>query len=226
MTVNELPTLEEYWMGLAECLPEFSSEEQRVAIVLCRELAKGKPLSLEGLARALHATPAECRQLIESDPLKPFVHIRDDGRIVGFFGLSVVPMHHKLLIGGRTLWSWCAFDSVFIPELLGETARIESPDPETGKVIRLTITPNGIEAFEPESAVVSLLRPNFSECTSAENVIGKFCHFVFFFVSRKSGERWMRKHPGTFLYPLDEVQRLARRHNARNFGLELKRRNV
>jgi hypothetical protein len=55
-------------------------------------------------------------------------------------------------------------------------------------------------------------------------LIAKFCHFVFFFTSRSSGERWVAKHPGTFLYSFDEAFELAKRQNAKNFGAELARR--
>jgi alkylmercury lyase len=30
----------------------------------------------------------------------------------------------------RTLWTWCAWDSLFLPEILGHPARVTSPDPE------------------------------------------------------------------------------------------------
>ena len=58
----------------------------------------------------------------------------------------------------------------------------------------------------------------------AANVMAKFCHFVFFFASRASGERWVAKHPDTFLYSLDDAFALAQRLNARNFGRALAER--
>jgi alkylmercury lyase len=54
--------------------------------------------------------------------------------------------------------------------------------------------------------------------------MARFCHFVFFFASRRSGERWVAKHPGTFLFSLEEAFTLAKRVNARSLGLELARR--
>src|SRR2546422_7130057 len=74
-------------------------------------------------------------------------------------------------------------------------------------------------------SVVSFLLPDAHDFdSSAANVMAKFCHFVFFFTSRSSGERWTAKHPGTFLYSPDEAFALAKRLNARNFGPELARR--
>jgi hypothetical protein len=58
---------------------------------------------------------------------------------------------------------------------------------------------------------------------SAENVMATFCHSVFFFTSRESGERWRSTHEGTILYSLDEAYQMGRRLVSRQFGLELDR---
>lgn len=82
-----------------------------------------------------------------------------------------------------------------------------------------------LEVAEPKDAFVSFLLPEADDFdTSAANVMGKFCHFVFYFTSRSSSERWVAKHPGTFLYSPHEAFALAKRLNARNFGPELARR--
>ena len=41
MTRTNTPTVDEYWEALAKHLPTFSPEDQRVAVTLYRELAKG-----------------------------------------------------------------------------------------------------------------------------------------------------------------------------------------
>ena len=102
--------------------------------------------------------------------------------------------------------------------------RVTPPDPETREVVRLVATPDRVESVVPEGAVVSFIRIEAEIFrTSVANVTANFCHFVFFFASRSSGERWIAKHPGTFLYILDQAFTLAKRLNARNFGLELAR---
>lgn len=101
---------------------------------------------------------------------------------------------------------------------------MSSPDPETRQLVRLTVSPIGIERVEPEDAVVSFLHPEADDFhQSAENVIEKFCHSVFFFASRESGERWRAEHDGTFLYSLDEAFDLGLRFVVKLFGHELKR---
>lgn len=125
------------------------------------------------------------------------------------------------------LWTWCAWDSLFIPELLGATARVESPDPESGELVRLVVRPSGVTSVRPNTAVVSFHMPDASELdVSAANIMETFCHFVFFFAARGSGELWVAKHPGTFLYPIEDAVTLAKRLNIRNYGHELERRST
>jgi alkylmercury lyase len=176
------------------------------------------------LGRALGISPAESA-LLQCASINGFIYSDDQGRVLGFGGLAAAPMHHRFEVDGRTLSTWCAWDSLFIPEILGRPARVTSPDPESSEVVRLVVTPDRIESVEPDGAVISFIAPDAPVFgTSATNVMAKFCHFIFFFASRSSGERWVAKHSGTFLYSLDDAFALAKRFNVRNFGPELGRR--
>jgi alkylmercury lyase len=207
-------------------LRPFSPEEQRAAAALYHELAKGKAVDADQLGRALGISSAESRALLQRDAIKCFVYPDDQGRVLGFGGLTAAPMHHRFEVEGRTLWTWCAWDSLFIPEILGRSARVTSPDPETGKMARLVVAPDRIESVVPDGAVVSFIRPEARVFdVDAANVMAKFCHFVFFFSSRASGDRWTAKHPDTFLYSLDDAFALAKRLNATNFGPALAERS-
>jgi alkylmercury lyase len=224
MTTMHTPTVDQYWEALRAALPAFSPEDQRAAVALYRKLAQGRPLEVGDVAEALAVSVDEARSLLERPSLKAFVYADDQGRVVGFGGLAAAPMHHRFTVNGRTLWTWCAWDSLFIPEILGETAHVESPDPGTGELVRLTVSPTRVEAVEPRGAVVSFLLPDARDFdTTAANVVAKFCHFVFFFASQGSGERWVARHPGTFLYSVDDAFALAKQLNAQNFGPALPR---
>jgi alkylmercury lyase len=224
MQADKVPTPAEYWNGLEPHIQRFAADEQRVAVALYRELAKGRAVDAENLGQALGISAAESSALLQRDSIKSFIYPDDQGRVLGFGGLAATPMHHRFEVNGSALSTWCAWDSLFIPEILGCSARITSPDPENGEVVRLVVSPERIESAEPDNAVVSFILPAAQTFgTSASNVMAKFCHFIFFFSSRRSGERWTAKHPGTFLYSLDEAFDLAKRHNAQNFGAELAR---
>jgi alkylmercury lyase len=213
------PTLDEYWEELEPRLPRFSLDEQLAAVVLYRELARGRAVDEVQLATALETSVTEVRALLERDAIKSFVYRDEQGRVAGFGGLALARMHYRFEVDGRRLSTWCAWDSLFIPEILRQPAHVMSTDPESGALVPLIVTPSRIESIAPDTAVVSFVRPEASAfATSAENVMAKFCHFVFFFVSRQSYEPWAGKHPGTFTFSLDEAFALARRLNARNFG--------
>ncbi len=220
--INKTPDIEQYWEALEAALPRFAPGEQRAAVTLYRELAKGSPVSAEQFAAALDVPVATAENLLARDSIRSFIYPDEDGRVLGFGGLAAAPMPHKFDLDGRTLWTWCAWDSLFIPEILGEQAEVESRDPETGATIRLTVAPDGVRSQEPETTFVSFIAPDAEQFnSSADNLMGSFCHFVFFFESRESGEAWAAKHEGTFLLTLDEAADLAKRLNARNWGVAL-----
>src|SRR5438445_1932695 len=200
MTRTNTPTVDEYWEALAKHLPTFSPEDQRVAVTLYRELAKGQPVDAAQLRRALGVAPAEARGFLNRDSIKAFVYPDDKGRVLGFGGLAAAPMHHRLEVDGRTLWTWCAWDSLFIPEILRKRARVVSPDPDTGELGQLVVTPDEIESAEPQHAVVSFLLPDARDFdTSAANVMPPFCNLGFLFASRSPRERGVRERPGRHL---------------------------
>lgn len=143
-----------------------------------------------------------------------------------FGGLSVTPTHHQLTFNGRKLWAWCAPDTLEYAQLLGDTTEVETRDPESGQLIRLTVSPVRIETSEPTEVTVSIRRPEKWNATSSASIIASACHFHFFFASPESGQRWVAKHPETFLLPIDEVFVFIKRINRHMFGAELAQREA
>lgn len=226
MTRKNNTTVDELLEAAARRFPELSTEEQRAGIGLLHELASGEPVTIAQLAQALGISAGVAEALVRESTLSPFVHTDKEGRIVGFDGLAVAPTHHQLTVNGRTLWTWCAPDTLFMPELLGDTAEIDSRDPETDQPVRLTGSPDRVEAVEPKGIVVSVMAPKAWELTSADRIMASACHFMFFFASRASGERWVAKHPETVLVSLEEAFVFGKRRNARMYGAELARRRA
>src|ERR1043165_3138589 len=203
-------------------LRRFSPDEQRAAVALYRELAKGEAGDDSQLAGTLGISVVESGVLLDRDSIKSAIYRDGQGRVLGFGGLAVASMHHRLKVNGRALSTWCAWDSLFLPEILECSAEVTSPDPETGQLIQLIVTPERIASVEPRDAVISFVQPDAGVFrTSAANVMAKFCHFIYFFASQASGERWSEKNPGTFLSSLDDAFVLAKRFNRRNFGSAL-----
>ena len=204
-----VPALAERFVTL---FPQLDPETGKIAIAIYELLAGGKPVPYENLAAATGLSEDRVREVSEG---WPGVHY-EDGRISGFWGLTPRAFsRHRFEVEGRGLYTWCAWDTLFIPRILGKTARVESPDPVTGEAVRLTVTPKGMEGLEPADALMSMLVPADD---ILDDIVAKLCHFIFFFGGRESGERWTAQNPGTFLMTLSEGFELGRLKNEARFG--------
>jgi alkylmercury lyase len=134
--------------------------------------------------------------------------------------MALSGMPHCLEVDGRQLCAWCAWDTLFLPELLGRTVDVSSRCPTTGEAIRLRVAPDGVHGLVPADAVLSFLRP--TERFDA-NTIHSFCHFVHFFASRQAAEPWMARHRGTFALSVEDAFEIGRRFNRATLGEALDR---
>ena len=213
--------LDELAASIVRCFPSLSSIEQRLSLDLYRLLADGQPVPRTALARRLEISLETVNRILDG---WPGVFSDAEQRIVGYWGLSVPAAYsspHTLKMNGRTLSAWCACDTLFLPELVGHTAEIESVGPAAGnESVRLTVTPVRVERVEPVGAQMSILLPDAQEMQ--KDIVTSFCHFVHFFPSRQAAENWTAKHAGTFLLSIHEAHVLARLKNEAQYHEALK----
>ncbi len=204
--------IEEVAATLNSVLPSIDKKGQRVAIELYRLLAKGEPVAVETLADIVQLASDDIETILD----QWYGVFRDDEkRITGFWGLALSETRYRFEVGGRTLHTWCAWDSLFIPEILQKSARVESTCPVTGDKIRLTVTPEGVHAVDPPGAVMSVVLPERAKIE--ENVVRNFCHYVHFFSSAEAGSQWVSENDGTFIASMQEAFALAKKKNASRF---------
>jgi alkylmercury lyase len=193
--------------------PPLAGVEQRVALALYQLLAEGGPVPSDVLARSSGITPAETERMLSS---WPGVYRDDDGRIIGYGGLTIAETKHCMRLGRNARYAWCAWDTLFIPELLNTTALVESTCPATGERVALTVHPDGID-LAGEPPFVSLATPEPTKATA--DIVSHFCCHVQFFASEFAGREWVSQHPGTFLATLDQAWQLGRRRNAQRYPM-------
>jgi alkylmercury lyase len=205
------PPIPELAETLAEAMPSLGPEQQQLALAVYRHLARGEPVVAGDLASDLGRDESDV-----ADTLGPWpgVYRSDDARVTSFWGLAIPEMPHRFRVNGRQLFTWCAWDALFIPELIGRTAEVESRPPTNGEAVRLIVDPDGVRELDPETAVVSMLSP--TQAFDYRVIIG-FCHFVHFFSSSEEGEQWVSQHPGTFLLSVPEAHELGHLVNRRRF---------
>lgn len=191
---------------------DLTDTEQQVSQHLYRLLAEGQPVSLTQLAETANVSSPVVEAILHQ---WPGVYKNDAGHIIGYWGLALPEMDHRFAVGGRELYTWCSWDSLFIPAILQTSAQVHSTCPVTGHAIRLTVTPQGVEVLEPVEVVMSFVLPDASQVR--QDVIQHFCHYVYFFRSEEVGTQWIGEHPGTLLLSIQEAFELGRRKNAMQY---------
>jgi alkylmercury lyase len=183
--------------------PKLDPPRQRAAIALYRLLAEGRPVACEDLARRAGLDPTDARRLLDEHP---GVFFDDGGAVVGFWGMSLRPTAHRIVVDGLALYAWCAWDTLFLPELIGRTARVQSRCPASDEAIELVVAPARILEARPAETSLSFMR---REEPFDADTPRTFCRFVHFFASPDAAAQWTGERPGTFVLSLDDGMRLA-----------------
>ena len=188
--------------------PALDEFEQRLSLALYRELARGVPVTPQVLAGRVGASSDEVARRLNDWPA-----VRRDElqRIVGYWGLTIVPTQHKMRVAGRELYAWCAWDTLFLPALLGVSAEVHSVCRATGAPVRLTVGPDALEAPVPADLAISFVLPEAS--AMRRDVVASFCSHVHFFRSAELAGA-CRELPATaFVLSLGEAFEAGRLRN-------------
>jgi hypothetical protein len=134
----------------------------------------------------------------------------EHGRVIGFPGLAIRPMPHRITVNGRTPYAWCALGH----PLSARAARRDRGDridlPNDGERINLTVDGAEVTSRRPAEIVLSFLRR--AEPFDADT-IRTFCHYVHFFANREAAADWTSQHEGTFTLSLADGSAIARLTN-------------
>jgi alkylmercury lyase len=198
-TARSLPTLADHLAGTFPCY-----DDAPLALALIDELAKGEPVTVVQLARAVDRDEADIAETLER---WPNVHRDGPARVVAFAGLSLAPTRHRFEVRGRQSYTWCAWDTLCLPALLGREARVESSCPVSGIGVRLTSRPDGVRAAEPASLQVSFPAP---ASTLMADITASFCCHVHFLAGADSAEEWLAENQGGLTLGLEDAAELGR----------------
>ena len=113
--------------------------EARLRRVVFEALLAGRPVTASELASESGRPVAEVRNRLAELAARGLVELDDQGRLVGCMGLSLRPTGHRLQLGGRELYTWCAVDAVGIPAALEADAWIDSRCAECGRPLGIDV---------------------------------------------------------------------------------------
>lgn len=173
-------------------MPVLDPAQGRIAVGLWRLLAEGTPVTSPALAERVGVPEQQVAAAI--DGVLAGTHHRDkQGRIVAFWGLSLpdMPSPHRLTVDGKTLYAWCAPDTMWLPRVLGKIIAVRSSLETTGQPISLLVGPNGIEEISVDGAVLSFVRAHGNSVgNTVPAVLSSYCHDQLFFPTEKAARHW------------------------------------
>ena len=180
--------------------------EQRFLREGQRALVNGEPLTIDELGRLAAVLPLEVPKLLGQLP--GFAQFDTVGRVVGLLGLSLQCSATRFDAAGRIVSTWCAWDSLFIPRVIGMRARIASHCPITKKLIQLVVGPDGVISTSSTDVRVSFLLD--SETDNGSGVVGACCRHIHYLGSRQAADLWISDHPEGFALTVDEAWEVGR----------------
>jgi alkylmercury lyase len=134
-----------------------------------------------------------------------------DDAVIGFSGLTLRATDHSFQVGQQQLHTSCAWDTLFLPRMLGATAHVRSTCPVSGRRVELIVAPDGVEHADCPEIHVSF-PPSAS--TNTADITGTFCCDVRFLVGADAAHTWLQTHPDGHVLDLADAFELGCRTTA------------
>lgn len=189
-------------------------EMQRLSVALYRLLGRGAQVEYEELGAASGISAERARQLLSELP-PTTVALDEHGAILAFGGISLVPTHHRFACEGVELYTWCVFDGLFLPELLGKTATLVTHCPGSGAELTVELAPGKVRAARPSDCVMSIVSPDIKAC--CDNLRKAFCDHVNLFKDERTFRAWAQNRQDVGCVTLEDAQLFARQRNAMRY---------
>ena len=163
-------------------------------------LASGTAVSVNQLMEITTAG----RSIIESALRQGRAGFDGKGDVHELYGVDLNPSRHRAEVDGVALFTCCALVAQMLPFILDESIQLESIDPLTRRIVRLSISPETEIFYEPKNSVATLVRVEQSLLTG--DIASLFCDHVNFFASMQSADQFVSQHPGRFIVGMDEIR--------------------
>lgn len=190
-------------------LTENTPELQRLSVELFRLLGRGVPVTREQLGIGCDLPTERIDQLLLEFPPTNF-GFDEHGQVIAFGGLSLVPTHHRFHTEDAGLYTWCVFDALFLPEILGKPATLVTHCPGSGTQLTVELAPGQLRSTPPSGCVMSIVAPDSDAC--CVNLRSAFCDHVNLFKDERTFTAWSQARQEAHV-TLPEAQIFARQRN-------------
>jgi alkylmercury lyase len=106
------------------------------------------------------------------------------------------------------LYTWCVFDAVFLPEILGKPATLVTHRPGSGVEITVELAPGRVRSASPSGCVMSIVTPDSDAC--CVNLRKAFCDHVNLFKDEQTFMAWSQGRQDVGNVTLQVAQLFAR----------------
>jgi alkylmercury lyase len=179
-----------------------SPRTQLVLRVGYRALVEGAPVYMDRLAQLAGLSTTDLEDLFSELP--GFVRFDSEGRVVGLLGLCANRSLHRFDVVGQIVSTWCAWDSLFIPRVMGMSARVASHCPVSKRLILLVVTPDGVREISSPEVTVSFV----VGCDAG--MFGACCSEIHFLGSVQAARVWQAQHPNGLVLTIEEAWEVSR----------------
>jgi len=189
-------------------------DTQHLAVAIYRLLASGSPVTRAELANVLEMAPEQLDIFLAAWPSSG-IEFDADGSIVAFGGLSLSQTAHSFVLADAKLYTWCVLDALFLPEIIGTEAILETNCAMSGQDIEVRLNPDGIVSHRPDSIVMSVVAPDGEACRA--NLRVAFCQHVNLFHDKAAFREWSRDREDVAAVSLREAHALGAERNASRY---------
>ncbi len=203
-----MKNLQETIQHLNQILPKLSAIKKRLSKILYIGLTKGYPVSLALIVEQLDIPEEQVRELLDE---LDYVERSQNDEVIAYRGVTLSPTKYTLITADSTVYTWCAFDTLFLLDLIDQPAHIHSTCAACNK--KLMLKPSKLDGSMPEnsSVVMSFLVPEPSAYQESLRV--SFCCKVHFFCNANCAQKWSSQHSDVELFSVEDSQTIARERN-------------
>ena len=166
-------------------------------------LAKGRPVSPFDFTEASNCESGDVEEALRLGRTEK----DEQGRVTELFGIMLAPTLHRIEVEGIVLFSCCPLVAHTVPGLITKRIVLETVDPVSRRIVRLSIGRDGVESVEPSAAVATLVRTELEGVMN--NVTANFCSHIFHFISPGSAEEFVRGDARRYIVGLDEFHEVG-----------------
>ncbi|MGH3259146.1 MAG: organomercurial lyase [Streptosporangiaceae bacterium] len=100
------------------------------------------------------------------------------------------PTRYRFIVEGRSLYTWCAADTLIFTLLLGKPAVATSACPATGRAVTVELAADRVVSIDPPEALVTERR-----CDQVgADFRSQICDHGHFFASPEAASGWVAEH--------------------------------